>query len=573
MRGIDADFAGWVRGRQLGLLRGAWLVTGDDRRAEQVVLSALTRLARRWGHLGEAPPEAFVRARVHREAVAVAEEVAAAGGGPAPGLALLALLPPRERAVLVLRCLEGRSVDETAEALGLVHRRVREAESAARLALAPADGAAPTPLEVRALLEELGARVREVELADRAWQQALLQRSSARRRVLSTLVVAALAAAGLWVGGRGVTAPHDAATDRLSGLTGLTGVRGLGGPATVGLTPVPQAAEAVWHTTTDGLKYVVAPPAGTEASQPQLDTGLAEVIDPGRLHQLASSRRPSGLESLGDAVYLEERSPGRWVPVVVWGDGQLFTLDTVSLTGLRSGTGLPRPPLDVWAFSADKTSLAFPQPGGVVVVDVGTRAAHTVPIPSPDLQWAGWLGGYLRAGSTEGTWSPGLSPRWPAPDPPRSPGAREFRVQKGQTVLDEHSPDVSARAIPVGWPQTHPLGETVSDAAQYASAFTLAAGDGPPLQAVDPRTVIVATNRHGYQRMLVFGDEQPRDPDCCTVLGWTVRHEVLYLSVAPSGTWIMGWDPDTGIVHRVTHFLTSASVPPVIALGARFTVG
>ena len=57
------------------------------------------------------------------------------------------------------------------------------------------------------------------------------------------------------------------------------------------------------------------------------------------------------------------------------------------------------------------------------------------------------------------------------------------------------------------------------------------------------------------------------------MLGWTVRGEVLYLSVAPSGTWIMGWNPESGIVSRVSRFLTSATVPPVIALGARFTVG
>ena len=73
--------------------------------------------------------------------------------------------------------------------------------------------------------------------------------------------------------------------------------------------------------------------------------------------------------------------------------------------------------------------------------------------------------------------------------------------------------------------------------------------------------------------MLVFGEEQPRATDCCSVLGWTVRGEVVYLSVAPTGTWIMAWNVETGVVHRVSHFLTSDTVPPVIALGARFTVG
>jgi hypothetical protein len=563
MRVMDADFAGYVRARQLGLLRGAWLVTGDARRAEQLVLGVLTSLAGRWRHLPDTSPEAFVRARVHRDAVAAA---IAPADGRSLGAPPLALLPPRDRAVLVLRFWERRSMDETAEALGIARHRAREAERDGRHALARSDGAAPTALQIRALLEEASAGVLEVDLAERAWLQALLQRSTTRRRLLTGLVIAAVAA-GVWAGGRGQTIIST------SGPTGFTRVTGLALPTTAELTPVPQAAEAVWHTTANGPKYVVAPEAGTEASQPLLATGLTPVIDPRRPHELASSHRPSGLKALGDAVYLEERSPGQWVPVVVWGDGRLFTLDTVALADLRTGPGIGGPPLDVWAFSGDKTSLAFPQPGAVVVVDVGTRMAHDVAIPSLDLQWAGWLGGYVRAGSAAGTWSPGLSPRWPGPDAPRSPGAREFRMENGRTVLDLHLPDPSARPVLVDWPHTRPLGETVSNAAQYASAFALGPGQDRGLQAAAPRTVIVATNRMGYERMLVFGEERPRDPGCCTVLGWTVRGEVLYLSVAPSGTWIMGWNPESGIVSRVSRFLTSATVPPVIALGVRFTVG
>jgi hypothetical protein len=125
----------------------------------------------------------------------------------------------------------------------------------------------------------------------------------------------------------------------------------------------------------------------------------------------------------------------------------------------------------------------------------------------------------------------------------------------------------------VGWPRTRPVGDTVSDADRYASAFRLDDGGSRDIVAVQPRNVIVATTALGRERMLVFGEEQPRVPSCCSVLGWTVRGELVYLSVAPSGTWIMSWNVETGRVRRVSHFLTSDRVPPVIALGARFTVG
>ena len=360
------------------------------------------------------------------------------------------------------------------------------------------------------------------------------------------------------------------------GGAGLAGreptLAGLAVPSPESLTTVPRAVDTLWHTTADGLRYVVAPTAGTEADVPALDAGLPSLIDPGRRHDLVSSPATRALGSFADAVYLERRSPGTWVPVVVWGNGELLTLDTVELTDVRTASGT-RPPLGIWAFSGDKTTIAFPQPGRVVLFDVGTHTVDTVAIPSQTLEWASWRGNHLIAGSAEGTWSPGLSGRWPAADPPRRPGAREFRVERGRTVLDEHAPDAATRPTPVGWPLTRPFGETVSDADQYASAFRLGDGDARDIDAVRPRHVIVATNPLGRQRMLVFGEEQPRTAGCCTVLGWTVRGEVVYLSVAPAGTWIMAWNVDTGLVHRVSRFLTSDTVPPVIALGARFTVG
>jgi DNA-directed RNA polymerase specialized sigma24 family protein len=555
MREIDADFAAYVRARQLRLLRAAQLVCGDLARAERLVLHAFTSLALHWDHVRARTPDAYVRPRVHRAALTAAEADERAGGASPAVPFRLRRLTPRQRAVLVLRWYDGRTVDDTAGVLGMSREQVRERADAGRVALASGDEQPPSDVEVTALLEAASAPVREVDLAERAWHDALLHRSTTRRRALTGVAAAALVVGGAALAGHEPT------------VTGLTV------PSPVSLTPVPRAEQAVWRTTADGLRYVVAPPAGTESTLPPLRTGLPEVIDPRSNHRRVSTLAPGVLGAFGDAVYLEERSPGRWVPVVVWGDGEQLTVDTVLLTDVRTTAGVSKPPLGIWAFSGDKTMMAFAQPGKVVVFDVGTRTVRTTAIPSPTLEWASWRGNHLLAGSADGTWSPGLSPLWPGPEPPRRPGAREYRVVGARTVLDDHPPNPADRPTPVGWPRTRPVGETVSDADQYASAFSIDADDARDLVAVRPRNVIVATNALGRDRMLVFGEEQPRSTDCCSVLGWTVRGELVYLSVAPSETWVMAWNVETGIVHRVSHFLTSDAVPPVIALGARFTVG
>ena len=119
MREIDADFAAWVRARQLRLLRAAWLVGGDATRAEQQVLSVLTRLAAHWRHVREREPDAYVRVRLHHFALTAAESDAHAGTVSRELPLQLRALPPRRRAVLVLRWYAGRSVNDTAELIGI----------------------------------------------------------------------------------------------------------------------------------------------------------------------------------------------------------------------------------------------------------------------------------------------------------------------------------------------------------------------------------------------------------------------------------------------------------------------
>ena len=141
MRGasvVDARLGDYVRGQWPALVRYATALCGDPAEAEELVQSALVRVALRWPFVRDKDnPDGYVRRaivngylttwrRLRSRETPVAElpETATAGDGTA-GVdevmtvrRALAGLPPRQRAVLVLRYLEDRSEQETAELLG-----------------------------------------------------------------------------------------------------------------------------------------------------------------------------------------------------------------------------------------------------------------------------------------------------------------------------------------------------------------------------------------------------------------------------------------------------------------------
>jgi len=128
------SFAEWARARQRRLVRAAYLVTGDLGRAEDLVQEALVKVCLRWDRLADGHPEAYARTIIYRDHVSwwrrsrehpVAEVTSdAATGGPdvedAEVLrAALLRLPPRQRAVLVLRYYEDLTAAGTAHVLGI----------------------------------------------------------------------------------------------------------------------------------------------------------------------------------------------------------------------------------------------------------------------------------------------------------------------------------------------------------------------------------------------------------------------------------------------------------------------
>ncbi len=136
VKGPSPDFEEFVMARGPRLLRAAWLLTGDAHLAEDLLQTVLAKLWPKWHRIAEGNPEAYARKalvntfsswwqRRWRGEVPHGEvpESAAADGFAAVDLqhslaAAVRSLPPRQRAVVVLRYFEDLSVEETAEVLG-----------------------------------------------------------------------------------------------------------------------------------------------------------------------------------------------------------------------------------------------------------------------------------------------------------------------------------------------------------------------------------------------------------------------------------------------------------------------
>ena len=139
----DAAFEAFVAARSADLLRTAVLLTRDRGQAEDLLQTALVTAYRRWARIGATDPYPCVRRillrtaasrwrlRGRQEIVALPEHDP---WGPVDAetsaerdrmTGALAGLPPRMRAVLVLRYMEGLGEIATAEALGCPVRTVR----------------------------------------------------------------------------------------------------------------------------------------------------------------------------------------------------------------------------------------------------------------------------------------------------------------------------------------------------------------------------------------------------------------------------------------------------------------
>jgi RNA polymerase sigma-70 factor (sigma-E family) len=164
VRNDEADeFAELVRATGTQMHRAALLLTGDHHLAEDLTQTAYAKVFASWKRVSRTDnPVAYTRTtllntflshRRLRRSSEVPSDPTAGPEGAAPEtdpttrmdlLAALATLPAQDRAVLVLRYWEDRSVADTARDLGLTETAVRTRSRRALERLRPLVGAALT---------------------------------------------------------------------------------------------------------------------------------------------------------------------------------------------------------------------------------------------------------------------------------------------------------------------------------------------------------------------------------------------------------------------------------------------
>lgn len=165
-RTTEVEFTAFVAGRTHALFRTAYALTGNQHAAEDLLQTALAKLALAWTRVSS-DPEAYARRIIYREHVSIwrrmwkRNEVSTADppnwrvlehdhAGAALDRVLLRTvlltLPPRQRAVIILRFLEDRSEQEVADILGCMTGTVGSQASRAlaklRAALGNTEGVA-----------------------------------------------------------------------------------------------------------------------------------------------------------------------------------------------------------------------------------------------------------------------------------------------------------------------------------------------------------------------------------------------------------------------------------------------
>lgn len=409
--------------------------------------------------------------------------------------------------------------------------------------------------DVRPLLLDSVDSLPEPDLADEAWSAGLTDWKRRRRvRVVVALVVivAAVVAAVLTSGGRSRTGPVPPTTPP-SNVPGY-------------IQPAGQIA---------GIDFWLAPPAGSEAYLDRIHTPLGDVLRyPDRARPLADGP----LERLA-AVVLAERD-GWYEPLLMDADST-WARPELMLRPIRTGS-----PLSAGAISPDGRFVAFPQPGGMVAIDVTNAQEVRYPVPTEDIREVAWFpdGNRVLASGPNAAYrilvGQGFSGEKPlvtvAPHPDPAAVTAPFRLADG--AVYRYLPTGrwgvdSALQLPVQSWNGHTF--TAPGGGVAARLFVADGLAQVPTVASQPQVVAaIATLRAEPSRLLVLGETPPntrgtpspatpgpaavREPGCCAIIGWYNER----VPVVQVKGWLLGWDLRTGQVHRITELEV-----PAVAVG------
>ena len=417
--------------------------------------------------------------------------------------------------------------------------------------------------DLRDLLELASDDLREVDLAQEAWDTARAERRAVRRRVL--LGAGAAAAAGalltLVVRDRVATDPADGlpvVPDRLpTALVG--GVTVHLAPEPGGETVLARYADAGSLALPERLGFEDAaqvPGFGPGAALTSNDASVRAVLlawtpgADGMVPVLHTPLRPDGLEYLRcDAVPLVRADPT--------GTGQGLVLD-------------PR------AIRVDRRAVVFPQPGELVVLDARDGTADRIVVDDPTLHRAAWARDARTVVATgaqqswlvdtvDGVVTPAVGPVEPGwvDLVTTDNGVTALRTFAGSGRLTGSRPlrgpvlEVSGATVSntEGWASAHAsLGPTFVGATARSQGLVAVQGDLRPT----PRVLAAARTPgvpKGAYRPLMWG---PRDV--------VVLESRSYQGLSASPTLrLLAWDVIDGSLFRV------GEVGPVRATGDGFT--
>lgn len=429
-----------------------------------------------------------------------------------------------------------------------------------------------TDHELGRLLEEITADVPEVDFAERAWLAAERRRTRTRRRLAAGVAAAAVVVVGGY-----------AMLEQGNQQRAVT-------PVPAQTSAAPTVSPTRWLTASDGTRYVVAPPIGSEGSLPWLDLGLPEEFEKA-LRRSFSQVTPE-LRSQPKAVYLEvvgDAPDGpTYRPVVVLGDRTLLPFDQLTLRAVSDAEGNSHPPLGARAASFGR--LYFPQPGEVVVVTPETGDVARIPVPDQHLESVAAPGlRPLLARSAEHSWLIDLEKGTATEVAPDSvPDGPDALVAAPEGAMLEWVDGGARNRTALAWPALEPWGETVgvlspgadgdyvigwvASAALLGDAGDLGLrADGAYQAVVAVRTTDMPVQHPPEMRALVLGEDPPRTKGCCRVVGFyggVGRERVLYVSESPNGTYLLAWDIQSGSVSRVSRLPSGNAVPGLALVGS-----